>query len=46
MVHNPAGRWTSDDSGVYTITLADGTIKDLLGNFAAGGEIGNFVVDR
>lgn len=44
LVSGPAGRWSGEDDGVYTITLNDGAVKDQAGNAIAGGDLGNFVV--
>jgi len=41
----PAHRWSSDESGVYSIALSSGQVKDLAGVAAVGGLIGSFVVD-
>ena len=41
---NPAGKWRQANNGLYTVVLADGRVKDLLGAAAAGGELGGFVV--
>jgi hypothetical protein len=41
----PVHRWSSDESGVYSIALSSGQVKDLAGVAAVGGLLGNFVVD-
>jgi hypothetical protein len=39
-----SGRWSSDDNGVYTISINPDSFADQSGNGPAAGAIGNFVV--
>jgi regulation of enolase protein 1 (concanavalin A-like superfamily) len=38
----PGGSWDANDSGEYTVFLETNAVTDTNGNFAQGGELGNF----
>ncbi|PAX52696.1 PQQ-dependent sugar dehydrogenase [Brunnivagina elsteri] len=41
----PGGTWDTGDNGSYTIALQPNQVKDTSGNFAATGNLGNFLVN-
>lgn len=41
----PGGAWDASDNGTYTVTLLPDAVQDTLGNEAAGGTLGTFVVN-
>ncbi len=40
----PGGDWSGTDNGTYTISLQSSQIRDVAGNFTAGGALGTFTV--
>jgi PA14 domain len=44
-INTPGGTWDAADNGSYTVALEASQVRDINGNFAAAGNLGNFSVN-